>query len=632
MIGQMQLKRKIFFAVRSALATIAVIVPLHLLPRNAGAQSQANDFHIASQFSSVQGQNNWYYKYSNGTAYSDMNWVAANAEWEGSSRMCIVNKGWLHPDVNCEPVLAWKAPRAGTVQVQGFIDRYEKEGDGVKVKIVKNGTVVWPTGGWQTLSPRLSAQHIFHVQVAANDFIYFHVNALANNSFDTTDWAPNISYNLLSPYLLDGVEQVAKPSDFDARGIPFMDGSINTYSINGTQYWNHTYGAVASPKYSRLVGPLQAPLQSGTTYGSSFYTNSDTEGSWGWWIVNTYQISSTELLGFAHLEGCNVSNPAGQRCKYRIGVAYSNNGGVSYRRVGHLVVQANESYNDANNIEGLPYVVTLNDFVLYYNDVSSAGLVLSAAKVNKDQLIAWARGQSGPPACYKTTGSGWAGTSNCRGGPAYSIMPQSNWFQTGCTPKSHGDAAYSTFNGKYVMTANVEWCGKYGIWINFSNDGVTWERGSWIQDATYNRDPSKIARLSQYASIVNVSGADNGLVGNQFYVYWGYAPQWDVSNLQTLKNIYRQKVTLVNPTAAPTAVPTATAIPTPTQISRATDTPIPCAKKSLGDANCDGLVNLTDFERFRQEYTGLLTSTSADFTGEGKVTLIDFETWWRNFK
>ncbi len=66
-----------------------------------------------------------------------------------------------------------------------------------------------------------------------------------------------------------------------------------------------------------------------------------------------------------------------------------------------------------------------------------------------------------------------------------------------------------------------------------------------------------------------------------------------------------------------------------------TSTPLPtvdpCPKHAVGDANCDGAINLNDFERFRQEYTGLLNTKTSDFTGDGKITLLDFETWRRNF-
>ncbi len=88
------------------------------------------------------------------------------------------------------------------------------------------------------------------------------------------------------------------------------------------------------------------------------------------------------------------------------------------------------------------------------------------------------------------------------------------------------------------------------------------------------------------------------------------------------------------PLPTTTTAPTATRVPTPTATTppRATDTPLPCSLKPSGDANCDGLINLNDFERFRQEYTGLLASKTSDFNADAKISLMDFEVWRRNFK
>ncbi len=81
-----------------------------------------------------------------------------------------------------------------------------------------------------------------------------------------------------------------------------------------------------------------------------------------------------------------------------------------------------------------------------------------------------------------------------------------------------------------------------------------------------------------------------------------------------------------------TPAPTATSIPTPTAPNVPTPTTNPCPLKQTGDANCDGAINLNDFERFRQEYTGILASKTSDFNIDGKITLMDFEIWRRNFK
>jgi len=59
--------------------------------------------------------------------------------------------------------------------------------------------------------------------------------------------------------------------------------------------------------------------------------------------------------------------------------------------------------------------------------------------------------------------------------------------------------------------------------------------------------------------------------------------------------------------------------------------------KSKGDANCDGGVDLTDFEFWRSEmfdqggYLGTIRNTwKSDFDCDGKVTVFDFEQWRKN--
>ena len=74
--------------------------------------------------------------------------------------------------------------------------------------------------------------------------------------------------------------------------------------------------------------------------------------------------------------------------------------------------------------------------------------------------------------------------------------------------------------------------------------------------------------------------------------------------------------------------------PTPTPTSTGT-TPGPvitstsCSTKSQGDADCNGTINLADFELFRKEFTGILASRNADFDSNGSVGISDFEIWRR---
>lgn len=56
-----------------------------------------------------------------------------------------------------------------------------------------------------------------------------------------------------------------------------------------------------------------------------------------------------------------------------------------------------------------------------------------------------------------------------------------------------------------------------------------------------------------------------------------------------------------------------------------------CAKHINGDANCDNLIDLVDFEIWRKEYTGAITTKTADFDSSGTVTLADFEIWRKGY-
>lgn len=71
--------------------------------------------------------------------------------------------------------------------------------------------------------------------------------------------------------------------------------------------------------------------------------------------------------------------------------------------------------------------------------------------------------------------------------------------------------------------------------------------------------------------------------------------------------------------------------PTGTNSTATPTIPANCTKKSQGDADCNGLINLSDFETFRREYTATVNTKYADFDSNGSVNLADFETFRRTF-
>ncbi len=109
------------------------------------------------------------------------------------------------------------------------------------------------------------------------------------------------------------------------------------------------------------------------------------------------------------------------------------------------------------------------------------------------------------------------------------------------------------------------------------------------------------------------------------------------------------------PTKTMTPTPTKTKTPTPTKVVTVTPTatvsPIFCPQKAQGDANCDSLINETDYSIWKCEFTKsdcrmLCTGNSdtgpvvctaissssknADFNKDGVVDLKDFEIWRAN--
>ncbi len=83
---------------------------------------------------------------------------------------------------------------------------------------------------------------------------------------------------------------------------------------------------------------------------------------------------------------------------------------------------------------------------------------------------------------------------------------------------------------------------------------------------------------------------------------------------------------------------------TPSPTTGLTNTPVPsltptgpnptelptCPKKPQGDANCDGIIDMGDFDIWKKEFIDRLAK-DADFNSDGKVSLLDFEIWRKNY-
>lgn len=153
---------------------------------------QMKGYTASVDFSSTQGTYQWYYQQWNGSTYSDMTWDTGSGRWKGSSTYCLIMNSSQHPDGN-DSVRKWVAPSTGTVRVKGNAHKASSGGDGVTVKIMKNGTTVW--GPYDIpYNDLIGISHNFDVAVSAGDAIYFIVSQKSSIDSDTTNWDPSIYY------------------------------------------------------------------------------------------------------------------------------------------------------------------------------------------------------------------------------------------------------------------------------------------------------------------------------------------------------------------------------------------------------------------------------------------------------
>jgi hypothetical protein len=89
--------------------------------------------------------------------------------------------------------------------------------------------------------------------------------------------------------------------------------------------------------------------------------------------------------------------------------------------------------------------------------------------------------------------------------------------------------------------------------------------------------------------------------------------------------------------SAPTSTPTSSPTPNPTITISPTNPPSPsptsalCSLKNQGDSDCNGRIDLADFEIWRKEFTGSAVSKTADFNSDAAINIIDFEIWRKSY-
>ncbi|MCR8843755.1 hypothetical protein NQ117_08650 [Paenibacillus sp. SC116] len=148
-------------------------------------------------YSIVQGKNNWSYQEWDGKQYKNIAWDSFLNQWKGSNKWLRVTKNSQHPDES-DSVRKWIAPRGGKIDISGKVAKLKGEiqGDGVRVKIMKNSNQIWPATDWQVIEhdDTQGVNVSVTTEVAKGDALYFIVNQNKTIDYDGTYWDPTISY------------------------------------------------------------------------------------------------------------------------------------------------------------------------------------------------------------------------------------------------------------------------------------------------------------------------------------------------------------------------------------------------------------------------------------------------------
>jgi hypothetical protein len=148
-------------------------------------------------FAGTQGTNNWSYQYWNGSTTLNLTYNGTSGLWGSANG--FVNALTMLPINNASQWISrtWIAPRAGTVEVRGWLTKEQQGGDGIQYGMTVNG--VWQSGFPATLAASnvSGVATELSVTVAQGDAIQFQVNAgsAGDTTADIVSWNPTVAYH-----------------------------------------------------------------------------------------------------------------------------------------------------------------------------------------------------------------------------------------------------------------------------------------------------------------------------------------------------------------------------------------------------------------------------------------------------
>lgn len=341
----------------------------------------------------------------------------------------------------------------------------------------------------------------------------------------------------------------------------YSEGRISTKDFFRTREFEAEHDEL-----SGTLGSQWLPAQSGRWTLNKNYSGPATADVDGF-IQSVYKLSSTELLGFIHIERSNqnMAQTTVVDRLYAIGIAYSSNNGHNWTYAGDVIRPSHDALGDSwangtntyfSNIGGVPYTVVkdggVDYFYVYFNEhvltasnptrPSSQGYT-AVARARVSDVIADAK--------FGRVRSLWK---------KYNPSSTGNWVQEGLSGRGigilphtlddpdaaffdmHSRAAFCVPLNRYLLVANrAEWLGGTGVelWrklVLFSSiDGLSWVEKQVVDEAIgYN------LMYSSFVSSAAGTSDDFNKVGKEFTLIYPRQLNSDYVNSE----LYSRKITV----------------------------------------------------------------------------------------
>ncbi|MBQ2923207.1 MAG: polysaccharide deacetylase family protein [Tyzzerella sp.] len=155
--------------------------------------SGKNTFAYPEDFTlDTQGHEGFYYMYAKENKLYSMNQRETQWGATGSNdQFCLIGNGNMHPGNSANPVLCWVAPKDGVVQVSASIKVDVNSFDGVRLTAYTDNKTLRQITAITDTTKTLS---VTTLTVKAGERLYFELDRIDNDGYDTTNATVDIAY------------------------------------------------------------------------------------------------------------------------------------------------------------------------------------------------------------------------------------------------------------------------------------------------------------------------------------------------------------------------------------------------------------------------------------------------------